>query len=193
MSLEGDEVRVAGTGHIYVAPVGTALPANISAPVSFAAGWRDLGYATEDGARFSFGREINSIMAWQSFDPVRKVVTALPKTVAFDLMQSNQYTWGLGMGGGTFSGSEPNWEYQPPEESYVDERALIIEMSDGDYDYRILYPRALNENGVELAFVRSDPVVFPITMGILTPSGGSKPFKIQTNDPNFGDLVEAGS
>lgn len=194
MSLEAEEVRVAGTGHIYVAPVDTAFPTSITAAVSHAAGWRELGYATKEGARFAFGREVNSIMGWQSFDPLRKIITALPKTVAFDLMQTNQNTWALGMGGGTFT--EPSageYEYEPPDEDYVDHRALIVEMSDGDYDYRLCFRKALNENGVDFAFVRTDPLVFPITMGILAADGGLKPFLVQTNDPNFGELVEAGS
>lgn len=194
MSLEGSEVRVAGTGHVYVAPVGTPFPADITVTPSFAAGWRELGYCTEDGARFSFGRDVNSIPAWQSFDPVRKVISALPKTVAFDLLQFNHFTWELALGGGTFTEPSPDkFEYEPPDESFVDERALIVQMSDGDLDYRVCYRRALNENGVDFAFVRADAVTLPITMGIMAADDGAKPFKIQTNDPNFGDLVEAGS
>lgn len=194
MSLESSEVRVTGTGHVYVAPVGTPFPANVSVAPSHAAGWRELGYCSEAGARFTFGREINNIMAWQSYDPVRKVVTSVPKSVAFDLQQWNQFTVQLALGGGTVS--EPTsgqYLYEPPDESFLDERALIVEGVDGDYTYRFCYRKALNESGVEFAFVRSDPVLFPITMGILAADGGAKPFFIQTDDPNIGELLEAGS
>lgn len=194
MALESSEVRVTGTGHVYVAPVGTAFPTDISTAVSHAAGWRELGYVSEEGARFSFGREVNEIMAWQSFDPLRLVVTAVPKQVQFDLMQWNQFTVSLALGGGTFT--EPtsgNYLYEPPAEDFIDERALIIEGTDGDYDYRFCYRKSVNMEGVDFAFVRENPVLFPVTMRILAADAGAKSFLLQTNDPNIGELVEAAS
>lgn len=192
MGQIADEVRVTGAGHIYVADVDTPFPTNISAEVDLD-DWAELGYVSEAGARFSFGREINNIMAWQKFDPIRKVVTALPKSVAFDLMQWNQHTVKLALGGGTVSGTTPNFEYEPPAESFLDQRALIIEGIDGDFSYRFCYRKALNESGVDFAFVRADPVLFPITMGVLAADDDDPPFIIQTDDPNIGELAEAGS
>lgn len=194
MAFESSEVRVTGTGHVYVAPVDTPFPATINAAVSHNAGWVELGYASEDGARFSFGREVNEIMAWQSFDPIAQVVTRVPKTVSFDLMQWNQHTVELALGGGTVS--EPvsgAYEYAPPDESFRDERALIVEGIDGDYTYRFCYRKAINEEGVEFAFVRENPVLFPITMKILAPDDDASAYIIQTNDPSIGEILEAAS
>lgn len=194
MALSSDEIVVTGTGHIYVAPVGTAFPANVGVTPSVANGWTELGYASEEGARFSFGREINSIMGWQSFDPLRKVVTAVPKTVSFDLMQWNMYTVQLAFGGGAIT--EPtsgNYVYTPPAESFLDERALIIEGTDGASTYRFCFRKALNEEGVDFAFVRSDPVLFPITMGILAADNDADAYFIQTNDPDIGEVLDAAS
>lgn len=194
MAFESSEVRVTGTGHVYVAPVDTPFPTNISAAVSHNAGWIELGYASEDGARFSFGREVNEIMAWQSFDPIAQVVTRVPKTVSFDLMQWNQHTVTLALGGGTVT--EPtsnNYVYTPPDESYRDERALIVEGIDGAYTYRFCYRKAINEEGVEFSFVRENPVLFPITMKILAPDDDAAPYIIQTNDPSIGEILEAAS
>lgn len=194
MAFDSAEVRVTGTGHVYVAPVGTAFPTDIASVVSHNTGWVELGYCTEEGARFSFGREINDIMSWQSFDPIRKVVTSIPKSVSFDLQQWNMYTVALALGGGTVT--EPTtdrYQYDPPAESFLDERALIVEGIDGAYTYRFCYRKALNESGVDFAFVRSDPVVFPITMGILAADSGAKPYLIQTNDPNLGEILQAAS
>lgn len=194
MALESSEVRVTGTGHAYVAPLGTAIPAGIDSPLTHAAGWVELGYTTEEGARFSFGREVNRVMGWQAFDPLRIVVTQVPKSVSVDLLQWNQHTVSLAMGGGTFS--EPSagqYEYEPPDESFVDERMFAIEGIDGDYTYRFIYRKALNESGVDFAFVRADPVVFPVTMSILAADAGAKPFVLQTDDPNVGLIAEAAS
>ena len=194
MALESSEVRVAGTGHAYVAPLGTAIPAGIDSALTHAAGWVELGYTSEEGARFSFGREVNRIMGWQAFDPLRIVVTSVPKTVSVDLMQWNQHTVKLALGGGTVT--EPvsgQYQYDPPAESFVDERMFAIEGIDGDYNYRFIYRKALNESGVDFAFVRQNPVVFPITMAILAADSGASPWILQTDDPNVGLLTAAAS
>lgn len=194
MALESSEVRVAGTGHAYVAPIGTPIPAGIDSPLTHAAGWVELGYTTTEGARFSFGREVNRIMGWQAFDPLRIVVTQVPKSVSVDLLQWNQHTVKLALGGGTVT--EPisgQYQYEPADESFVDERMFAVEGIDGDYNYRFIYRKALNESGVDFAFVRENPVVFPITMAILAADGGAKPYLIQTDDPNVGLLTSAAS
>lgn len=194
MALESSEVRVTGTGHAYVAPLGTPIPAGIDSPLTHAAGWVELGYTTEEGARFSFGREVNRVMGWQAFDPLRIVVTRVPKTISVDLLQWNQHTVKLALGGGTVT--EPasgQYQYDPPDESFVDERMFAIEGIDGDYTYRFIYRKALNESGVDFAFVRANPVVFPITMAILAADGNNEPWLLQTDDPNIGLLTAAAS
>lgn len=194
MALESPEVRVFGTGNIYVAPVGTSFPATVSAAVDPDAGWVDLGYTTEEGARFQFSREVNRIPAWQSFDPIRMVVTGVPKQVMFDLQQWNQNTLKLALGGGTVT--EPSageYQYEPPSEEFVDERALIVEGRDGDYTYRFCYRRAFNEQPVDFAMVRETSSPLPIGMSILAADNGLKPFLIQTDDPNVGEILEAAS
>lgn len=194
MALESSELVVTGTGHIWVAPVGADFPDGIGDEIDRSDGWIDLGYATEEGARFSFGREINEAFGWQSSDPLRLISTRRPKSVAFDLMQWNRHTVELALGGGSVT--EPStgeYEYAPPADSYIDERALIIEGMDGDYTYRFCYRKAFNQSTVEFAFVRENPVVFPIDMKILAADGGLAPYLIQTDDPNIGELLEAAS
>jgi hypothetical protein len=183
VAFDPDEVRVAGSGHVYVAPVGTAFPTSISDPVD-TDDWAELGYVTEEGARFSFGRETNDIPAWQSPHPVRVVPTGTPTEVAFDLEQWNTDTIALALGGGTVT--EPvagEFEYEPPAESFIDERALIVEMIDGDVNYRYCFRRAINTGAVEFSFVRADAVTFPITMKVLAAEGDDKPYFVQSDDP----------
>ncbi len=194
MALESSEVRVTGTGHAYVAPLGTPIPAGIDSALTHAAGWVELGYTTPEGARFSFGREVNDIMGWQSFDPLRTIVTSVPKTVSVDLLQWNQHTMKLGLGGGTVT--EPvsgQYQYEPPDESFVDERMFAIEGTDGDFNYRFIFRKALNQGGVDFSFVRENPVVFPITMKVLAADAGAKAFLLQTDDTNVGLLTGAAS
>lgn len=193
MSLEADEVAVGATGNIWRGAVGTAFPANISAAVNETL-WTDLGYTTEDGCQFTFGREVNPVNAWQSYDPIRLINARIPKSMKHDFLQFNQNTWATAMGGGTWSGTDPNFEYQPPDESDVDIFAEIIEFRDGDYTYRFCFYRVQNQSGVEFSTTRDNPVTLPVEVVVLSSGqSGVKPFIFQTNDPNLGDVTEAGS
>lgn len=192
MSLESSEVAVGATGHIWRAPVGTAFPTNISTAVNESL-WTELGYTTEEGVRFTFGRETNEVGAWQSYDPVRIISTKIPKEIAHDFLQFNQNTWATAMGGGTWTGTSPNFEYTPPAESYVDQFAEIIEFTDGDSSYRFCYRKVQNMSGVEFSLTRENPVVLPVTVKVLAADGGLSPFVFQTNDADLGDATQAGS
>lgn len=189
MSLDSGEVRVFGSQHVYTAPVGTAFPADITEEID-PADWTELGYTSPEGPRFSFGRDIYRVMSSQSFDPLRMVVTALPKTVAFDLLQWNGENLTLALGGGTVTEPSPGaFLYEPPDESEIEERAMIVEGVDGEYTYRFCYRKAANEGGVEFAFVRSAESRFPVTMTVLAADDAEKPFDIQSDDPAIGNLL----
>lgn len=193
MGLVSEEVVSVGFGHVYAAPVGTDFPASIADAVDLD-DWADLGYCNEDGVKFEFGNEVNKIPAWQSFDPVRIIKTAVPKKVSFTLLQWNQHTLLLGLGGGDIDeGDTGEYTYEPPDPSFVDTRAFIIEGVDGEKNYRFCYRKGLNTAGVEFSFVRANAVEFPIAIEILAADGGGSPFFIQTDDINIGELNEAGS
>lgn len=192
MSFEPDEVVVAGTGHIWVAPVGTTFPTNITAAVNDG-NWIDLGYTTPDGVHPTFDRQSKDILVWQSREAVRTIITAVPKKFDFVLVQQNQNTWALACGGGTWSGSDPNYSYAPPDPAFVDERAGIIEWSDGDDDYRILIPKWLNKAPLDFMLRADDSQNLPISMSVLAADAGGASWTFQTNDPNLGLAAAAGS
>lgn len=193
MALDASEVAVGGDGNVWRAPVGTAFPTNISTAVNEIL-WTELGYLTEEGVRFNFGRETNEIGAWQSFDPVRVVVTEVPKEISHDLRQLNQNTWATAMGGGTWAGSAPNYEYTPPLPSFIDEFSEIVEFRDGDEKYRFCFHRVIVSSPLEFNTVRDDALTLPVTIQVLAPpSGITRAWFWQTTDANLGDATQAGS
>lgn len=184
MSLESSEVRVFGEGHVYTGAVGTAFPANIGTTIDSTL-WLDLGYLSTDGPKFSFGRETKDIEVWQSFDPVRTIVTKVPKTAKFTLMQTNLHTLELALGGGTVTEQvSGKYKYTPPSSGDVDERAIIIEGVDDIYTYRFCFSRGQVASAVEFSFVREDAVKYDIEMKFLQPDTGNA-YEIYTNDANF--------
>lgn len=186
MALDAADVRVGGDAHIFLAPLATAFPDWDEAPDP--TDWTELGYVTPDGVTLAFNREVNDIFAMQTAEPIRTVATRLPKTVAFSMMQQGRDQLLLALGGGTFTpeaGATGVVRYEPPDASVVDERAMLVEMIDGVATYRWHYLRVQNREGVEHKYLREDAATFPVTMQILQPAGGAKPFYFLSDDPAF--------
>ena len=192
MAQESSEIRVNATGSVYVAPVGTAFPTNISAAVSPLAGWVELGYLTEEGPRLSFGRESTDLLAWQSADAVRVLTTSRPKSISFDLMQHNRHTLMLALGGGTVTEPTPgNFLFTPADDAEIYQRALIVELEDGEFNYRYCFSKTEQDGAVEFAAVRTNSTNFAMSMKVLAPDTGTS-YIVQSDDPNL-SLLEAGS
>lgn len=185
MALDAGDIRVAAMAHVYMAPVLTAFPAFDTDPDP--ADWAELGYITTDGITINVGREVQEIYAMQSLEPVRVIATKVPKTVAFSMMQEGQDQLAIALGGGswTTSGVAPDiiYKYIPPDPSVLDERAVIVQYIDGDFEYRWNFKRAQNREGVEHKLVREEAAAFPVTMQILASTDGTEPFYIESNDP----------
>ena len=171
MALTAEEVFIAGTGHVYVAPVGTTAPTDTVA--AWAAGWVELGFTDDSGVAITPGRTITDIPAWQSRYPVRRLVTAETFDAAFSLLQWNEDTISLAFGGGTWDGDV----YTPPAAGSIDERALGIEAVDGDKTTRIIIPRGMITTVGAINMVKTGGNPIPLTFSALG-TEGEDPFSI---------------
>jgi len=177
------EVLVPGLNQFYVADVGEPFPTSIDDPI--AGEWLNLGYFNTDGLKVSFERKSDRVMADQSFDPLRIIITEVPKMITLSLLQWNTETLRLGMGGGDVTVAGSGFHYEPPEESFVDERAVLLSMTDGERNYRIGYYKAMNQAKLDTNFTRSKASELPLEMVVLAADDGSRPFFIDTDDPAF--------
>lgn len=100
MPLNSGNVRVAGTGALWKAPLGTALPTDST--TAWGAGFVNLGYAT-DGFTLTQDLKKQDITAWQTLSPVRSIATGLIRKLAFEAIESNVNTVPLAWGGATLS------------------------------------------------------------------------------------------
>lgn len=189
---DADEVVVGANGSIWVAPVGTAEPADHDN--AYPAGWVELGYTSEDGVTLNVGRTMADIPVWQSFFPVRRMVTARDMTAAFVLRQWNKATLVLAFGGGVIthvasSVGPPavgeHWRYDPPDPSVVDERMLGVDWVDGAKSYRLIVQRGQVAENAETKIARAAAADLPITFGILADDVNETPWYLLTNDPAF--------
>ena len=163
--LQANQLYVAGTGNIYTAPVGTAIPSTISTtPI---APWVDHGYATEDGVEFTFGKTTSDIKGWQSFDTLRTLTTEAPKSVKFTLMQSNASILMLALGGGTVDSTGPPPSiFHPPPSSQINMTALLIIANDGGSLWGFWAPSCLLSDNVVIPWKKSGAAEVPLVFSI---------------------------
>lgn len=167
-----DELVVASSGQVYVAPVGTTLPTTPGASLDSA--FVGLGYCTEDGVTFTVTPDITEFAAWQSRQAVRRELSAQEIQVAFQLEQWNEETVPLAFGGGAITAVSGGFRYDfPTDAAALDEKAMVIDAEDGDRLQRFVIPRGNVVEAVETQFVRSALAVLPITFKALEPTDGS--------------------
>lgn len=182
MPIDSDEVVVGGDGGVYVAPVGTAGPTDTATALNVA--FTHLGYTSDDGLSLSPGMDITEIPAWQSFYPVRRIVTARSFDMGFTLLQWNQESIKLAFGGGEFATSTGVHTYTPPEPEDLDYRALVIQWEDGTKIFRLHVPKALVTDVGDLGINRTDAAGLDLTFSLVA-TDGSQPFTLITDDPAF--------
>ena len=89
-TLTKGAVRVAVSGSINLAPVGTALPTSTTGSLN--AAFKPLGYLSEDGLEESIEVSREQVRAWQNAATVREVVTEAKLTYAGVLIETTVAT-----------------------------------------------------------------------------------------------------
>lgn len=184
MAKDPNKIRVAGTGTVMVADVGTAAPANISS--AWPAGWVDTGYTSDAGVKATKSRTVAEKNVWQSFYPVRRLITAEGFRVEFAMAEWSKVTWPLAMGGGAITtDAAGKFRYVPPAPGDgLDERALGVDFQDGAIHYRLIIPRGLAADSVEVPLNKSATTDLPVAFDVLG-TDGVVPWTLLTDDPAF--------
>lgn len=180
------ETIIAGSGGVYVADLGAALPANESSALSPAT-WTGLGYHTEDGVSVSSSPNVTEHGAWQARRPIRIQRGADDFRVTFTLQQWNEVTVPLAFGGGEVVDlGSGHYRYNPPaDDAALDEKAAVIDVIDGDTIGRFVIERAVAVEAVEASFNDESIAGLPITLRALEPQSGGDGWFFLTNADGF--------
>lgn len=174
MAQTAEEIVVAANGKVWTAPSDEAaldLPDDVV--TALGAAWMEVGFVSEDGVTFTDGRTIEDVLAWQSFYPVRRLVSAKTSTFAFVMRQWDTATVSLAFGGGTVDVSGGgDMIYTPPSPEVIDTRALCVEWQDGDRNFRMVSPRGIVTGDVTANLVRTAAADLPIEYSV-TPFGAA--------------------
>lgn len=188
MPGDPDQIVVAGTGTLYLAPYGTALPANpptTAVRETLNAAFIDMGYTSEDGVALTDGVEVNDINAWQSQYPVRRVVAGYTGKVAFTLIQWSKDIWEQ-----VFHGvvTEPVADtvhlFTPTRDGVVAEKSLVLDVDDGATQYRFVFPKVSLSGDLVVPLVDTEEAEIPTEWGVL---GGDAqgPWWMATDNAEF--------
>lgn len=175
---------VANRGDLYIAPVGTTIPAD---PTSVLADpWKELGYVGEDGATFNRNIDIEEFMAWQARTAIRREVTGEELACTFELLEWSGDNFVFAFGGGEVTEDTPGiYHYEfPTGADALSENALILRWQDGEKNYQLGFERGSPTDEVEFELHRSDLAVLPVTFEALA-SEDSSGVTFDTDDPAF--------
>ena len=170
MAPNAGNVRVAGTGALWKAPLGTALP--VDSTTAWNAAFVNLGYAT-DGFTIKQDLKKQDISAWQTLAPVRSITTSLIRSLSFEALESNINTVPLAFGGATMTpGLAGIYTLAIPDGQLTD-FILGVDWSDGTTTQRFVVKRATLLTLPTIKYVRTDAVRYPLEVQALVPTDGS--------------------
>lgn len=182
MANDADNIVIGSSGSVWVAS--TSAQAPTTAGTALGGGWTDLGFVSEDGATFTQGMDITDIGAWQSFFPVRRIITARSVQVAFALREWKEATLEFALGG-TVAANSDEFKYTPPDPEDFDQRSLCLEWADGTKAYRLYIPVGIVSEAVETTLARTAAADLPVTFAASDPGAGKSIYTLFIDDSNF--------
>jgi hypothetical protein len=186
MTLSAGQIRVPGTGELFVNSAGSAAPIDVE--TAMAAGWKGLGYTQSEGVTLGRSMDREPVEAWQSVTPLRYIYNAANLTISAAMLQSNGTVAGLWWGGGDFAETSTGsgvYKSDMPTIPTGVERAVVLEFTDGDKVARVWVPRMdLSETG-DVTLNRQGATAFQLTFTAMAPESGSVIATWLTNDASF--------
>lgn len=161
-SKDTAELRVAGTGSIYIATYAagsTALPTAYNSTLD--AAFVELGFTTEDGVTFTDEPTIDRKGAWQSFYPVRILETARMAKVGFELEQWNTDALRVATGGGTVTTAGSGAKFTPHAAGTISEWTVIVDVTDGTITDRYVLTKVITTSSFETQLTRTELATLP--------------------------------
>lgn len=185
MAVNASRILVAQIARLYLAPVGTAAPADpVVAP---AAAWKEVGYFTPDSLAFNTDLDFEEIRSHQSDYPTRRFQTEASATVEVDLQEWSKESLLAVYGGGTIStitGPPLHYKFSPPIVGGRTQTACMIEVIDGTKHYRTVIPRCEQNEGVEVAYEKASESTLALRLAVVASDVGD-PWYTLTDDPAF--------
>lgn len=186
MALSAPEVRIAITGGLYSAPLGTAAPADASA--ALAADYILHGYSSDDGVTENNDDSVDNIVAWQNATTVRAARSSSTLTFATSLLQTRGSVLELYYPGSFVEANGDEWVLNvvPPT---ADPRVFLLDVIDGSNLIRVFIGNGeVTERG-EIPYMNSGAILYPITITAYPDTDGYLMRKFSNDDAWAEDIA----
>jgi hypothetical protein len=191
--MAGDATRilVPQLARVYLAPVGTAAPAD--PVVTPDAAWKDVGYFTPDSLSWATDPNFEEVQSHQSTYPTRRWQTSDAATIEVDLQEWSVQNFQAVFGGGTVievpaSPGPPevvlHYKFSPPAVGSRTQTAAMIEIIDGTKHYRMIVPKCQQNEGAEMSLEKTSESTLPLRLTVIGSDVGD-PWWLMTDDPAF--------
>lgn len=170
-----DELLVAVSGDVYVAPVDTPTPTLVRATLH--PDFYKIGFVSEEGVSLAVNPEVGEEVAWQEQHPVRRDLERQRIAVTFDMLQWNAETVRFALGGEIRMSGPNEWVLDFPDSDgfELDERAIVIDWDDGDEPFRLVFKRGTVLGGLTTTLSKSSMAVLPIGFDVLATDDDGSP------------------
>ena len=172
-----------GAGTLYLAPIGTAEPASITAPwdPAFAA----LGY-TQTGGVFTVSATFQSITPAEEYTPIANFTTDHQQDVKFELLQMTARNYQISMNGGTITpvGGGGGYTFDPP--AVGGEIYVMLGWDSQDLTERYIWRKCLQTGSTARAMSKVVPSAGLTCSFSLTKPTGVQPFRYFVTAARYG-------
>lgn len=104
-----------GPGILYIAPLGTAEPVDLTtAWTTVDAAWSQIGY-TDDGSTFKYKLNTDTVEVAEELDPIKKAVNSREASVAFAMAEVTATNLKRALNGGTITTGTGIVTFEPPD------------------------------------------------------------------------------
>lgn len=172
MAHTSTEVRVAGTGDVYIGNIGATAPADTT--TAWGTGWTNLGFIAT-GFTYTPTLSTTDINTWQEIEPVRLITSGITREFTFTLQQTNATTLSLALGGAIITnGTAGAYTWTMPDPSVIQEHAFGFEWADGNTKSRWIVERGALTALSAVTFARTAEVGYAISVRALVPASGNR-------------------
>jgi hypothetical protein len=183
MTLLASEVRVAITGEMFSAPAGTALPDDVTTPLT--EDFIGHGYVDEDGIVESWDDSVQNITAWQNATVVRAARESSVGTFKLVLIQTRGSNLELYYPGSVVEANGAGEWKLDVLPANADPRVFVFNVVDGDKIERIVLGNAeVTERG-DVVRKNGEPIGYEITVTLYPDDDGNLMHKY-SNDEAWG-------
>ena len=162
-------VRVATTGAVSFAPIGTALP--LDAVAALAATFTDVGYIGPDGVTQAIETDVTDITVWQNGDTVRKVQTSHDVTFQLVMLETNALSLKIYYADATATASVVKVTGAQSLHNVV-----VIDVIDEKRSIRIVLPDAQVTERGEIVYQNEEATGYDITLTAYPDASGVKAY-----------------